>query len=199
MKRSLLKSALTLSVVAFIATGCTSTPQAEPMATQAAEAPATASVAPTTQAATEAAIGTRQNPVPVGQVLPFAEGSAFKVGASAETQVAPGYSVLPLVVQIDWENSNKQATAQGQAAGGPLALWPNIQASFVSAAGKSYSTMDDYTVDIENKPYDIGDVYEGTDVVNVNVPVSVPETEVAGGAWVIENTSSGARVFVAAR
>lgn len=197
MKSSLIKGVFTLTVVTAVATGCTSAPQAEPMATQAVEAPAAAEAAPSAEASPDAAVGTRQNPVPVGQVLAFAEGSAFKVGASAPTQITPGYSVLPLVVQIDWENSNKQAIAQGQAAGGPLPLWPNIQASFVSAAGKSYRTMDDYTANIENEPYDIGDVYEGTNVVNMNVPVSVPEAEVSGGVWVVENTSSGARVFVA--
>lgn len=186
-----------LAMTALILAGCTSSPQAEPMATQVVESPVAAETAPTPTPTVNADVGTRQNPVPVGQVLAFGANSAFKVGASAATQVTPGYSVLPLVVQIDWENANAQSTAQGQAAGGPLPIWPFIQASFVSAAGKSYTTMDDYTADIENQPYDIGDVYEGTDVVNMNVPVSVPESEVAGGVWVIQNSSSGARVFVA--
>lgn len=157
---------------------------AEPAPSETAEPPA-------------AAVGTRENPVPVGQVLPFSEESAFKVGASASTQIAPDFSVLPLVIQIDWANSNAQAAAQGEPAGGPLNFWGGFGITFVTAAGTTYDTMDNYNVTIENQLYDIGDVYEPTDVVNANVPVSVPEAEVAGGVWVIENYSSGARVFIA--
>ena len=57
--------------------------------------------------------------------------------------------------------------------------------------------MDDYSVDIENELFDVGDVYEGTDIVQANVPISVPEAEVAGGSWVVTNTASGDKVFVA--
>jgi hypothetical protein len=130
-------------------------------------------------------------------VLPFSEESAFKVGASAATQIASDFSVLPLVIQIDWANSNAQSTAAGQPTGGPVNFWGGFGVSFVTAAGTTYDTMDNYSVTIENQLYDIGDVYEPTDIVNANVPISVPQAEVAGGAWVIENYTSGAQVFVA--
>lgn len=185
--------------VALSISACSTTPQPEAIVTPVAETaePTTAPVE--TAEAPQAAVGTRDNPVPVGQVLAFGADSAFQVGASGPTQVTPGYSVLPLVIQIDWQNFNAQSTAQGQPTGGPVTPAGNFRVSFVTAGGKSYDTMDDYSADIPNELWEIGDVYEGTDSVNANVPVSVPEGEVAGGAWVVENYASGARVFIAAQ
>lgn len=184
-------------IAAMMLAGCTPTPQPEPISTPSAEEIVESPTPVETTESPVAAVGTRDNPVPVGQVLKFSADSAFQVGASAATQVTPGYAVLPLAIQIDWANFNAQASAQGQPTGGPVQPWGNFLISFVTAAGKTYDTMDDYTVDIPNELYEIGDVYEGTDVVNANVPVSVPEAEVSGGAWVVENTASGARVFIA--
>ena len=147
-----------------------------------------------TSEAPVAPVGSRENPLPVGQVLAFNPGSAFQVGASGPTQITPTYAVLPLTVQVDWASIKQQFPGEQSPAFTP---WSNQLVSFVTAAGKSYSTMDDYTVEIENDLYKIGDVYEGTDIVQANVPVSVPEAEVTGGSWLIANSSSGDKVFVA--
>jgi hypothetical protein len=194
-------SALTAAMlVAFAVSACTPAPQPEAIATQTTEPAASSTpVESTTPEPPAAEVGTRENPVPVGQVLAFSADSAFQMGASAATQATPAYSVLPLVIQVDWANANAQATAQGQPTGGPLQPYLQFKVSFVTAAGASYDTMDDYTVDIPNQMYQIGDVYEGTDVINASVPVSVPEAEVAGGAWAVENYASGKRIFIAAQ
>jgi hypothetical protein len=192
-----LGSAAALLIIGLV--GCSApAPQPEAIATPTEEPSASAEPAPSeTTEEPAAAIGTRENPVPIGQVLAFGPESAFQVGASGPTQVAADFSVLPLVIQIDWANFNAQSEAQGQPPGGPFPAYLNFGVSFVSAGGTSYDTMDNYSVDIENELWEIGDVYEGTDVVNANVPVSVPEAEIAGGVWVVENYSSGARVFIA--
>ncbi|WJL95888.1 hypothetical protein QSU92_01285 [Microbacterium sp. ET2] len=203
MRNTTIKTVTLLCAVALTGalSACTSTPQPEPMATQTAEPSQSASAEPTpteTEAAPPAAAGTRQNPVPIGQVLPFSEDSAFKVGASAPTQVFPDYAVLPLVIQIDWANFNQQATEQGVPTGGPYTPAAGIGISFVTAAGVSYATTDRY-IEIENDFLMVGDVYEPNGVINANYAVSVPEGEIPGGVWAIENYGSGAQVFVAAQ
>ncbi|NYF18484.1 hypothetical protein HDC37_003348 [Microbacterium sp. AK009] len=202
MRRIVNTAALSAATIALVlgVVGCSSpAPQPEAIATPTTEPSASAEPAPSETETEEAAaaVGTRENPVPVGQVLAFSADSAFKVGASGPTQVAADFSVLPLVIQIDWANFNAQSAAQGQPPGGPFQPWASFGVSFVTAGGTSYDTMDNYSVTIENQLFDIGDVYEGTDAVNANVPVSVPEAEIAGGVWVVENYSSGARVFIA--
>jgi hypothetical protein len=193
------------SIAAFVAalvlastiSACSSPPQAEPMATQTTTPSETSEPEPTATQEPAAAVGTRENPLPIGQVLPFTEDSAFKVGASGPTHVAADHVVLPVVIQVDWANLNEQATQQGVPTGGPFNPLATMGISFVTAAGKSYRTMDNYNVTIDNDLFMLGDLYEGTDVVNANYAVSVPQGEVAGGTWVIENYGSGARVFVA--
>ncbi|MDF2693695.1 MAG: hypothetical protein K0S65_2078 [Labilithrix sp.] len=186
-------------VVAATISACSPQPQPEalPEPEKSTEATSEAVETPEAEEPAAAPVGTRENPVPVGEVLAFEPGSAFQVGASGPTQVSPAYSVLPMAIQIDWTSLNEQLAAQGQPTGGPATPWSNFIVSFVAASGTTYDTMDDYTVTIENQLYEVGDVYEGTNLVNANVPVSVPEAEIAGGAWVVENLASGKRVFIA--
>jgi hypothetical protein len=160
-----------------------------------AAAEATAEPVVTSDAPTAPA-GAHENPLPVGQVLAFGPVSAFQVGAAGPTQITPAYSVMPLTIQIDWATIKEQFPSDQSPAFTP---WSNISVNFVTAAEKSYSTMDDYTVDIENELFDTGDVYEGKDIVQANVPISVPEAEIPGGTWVIMNNASGDKVFVAVR
>jgi hypothetical protein len=132
--------------------------------------------------------------VPVGQVLAFREGSAFKVGAAAPTENHGSYAVLPITIEIDWASIKSQFPDEQSPAFTP---WGNFRIQFVSATGQSYDTMDDYSIDQSTDLYAVGDVYEGTNNVRANVFVSVPGDQIAGGTWVIENSSSGDKVFVA--
>lgn len=182
-------------IAALVLAGCSPSPQPEQAETPTAEAAAEPTPEPVvTSEAPTAPVGARENPLPVGQVLAFSPGSAFQVGASGPTQITPAYSVMPLTIQIDWASIKEQFPSEQSPAFTP---WSNISVNFVTAAGKSYSTMDDYTVDIENELFDTGDVYEGTDIVQANVPISVPEAEIPGGTWVVMNNASGDKVFVA--
>ncbi|MEV5068936.1 hypothetical protein MRBLMI12_000493 [Microbacterium sp. LMI12-1-1.1] len=200
MKSVKLAAVIGAIVIAATVTACSPQPQPESIPKPEKSTEATTEAVETPEAEEPAAaVGTRENPVPIGQMLAFEEGSAFQVGASAPTQVTPTYSVLPLAIQIDWTSMNSQLEAQGQPTGGPVTPWTNFRVLFVTADGKTYDTMDDYTVTIDNQLFDIGDIYEGTDLVNANEPISVPEAEVAGGVWVIENMASGKRVFIAAQ
>ena len=185
------------TVVALSVSACSSSPQSEAMATRTTAPSADEAVAGVESPESFAAhIGSRDNPLPVGQVLAFSAESAFKVGAWGPTQISPTFSILPVVIQIDWANFNGQAIELGQPTGSPVKLVSNFGISFVTATGKSYATWDDYTTNVGDLLWNMGDVHEGTDVINANFAVSVPEAEVHGGTWVIEDYSSGARVFI---
>lgn len=197
MRKSLNLAALVGALILVMTiTGCSSTPEAEPMSTSTAQPTPTAEAAPapTETPVPAAPVGSRENPVPVGQVLAFREGSAFKVGAAAPTENHGSYAVLPITIDIDWASIKSQFPNEQSPAFTP---WGNLRIQFVSASGQSYDTMDDYSIDQSTDLYAVGDVYEGTNNVRANVFVSVPGDQISGGTWVIENSSSGDKVFVA--
>lgn len=179
--------------------GCSTPPQSHPFVTPEPEAATTTTPAPAETPDPTAPAGTRENPVPVGQMIAFSADSAFQVGASGAPEVSPYLSVLPLVIQIDWMRLNAQAETRGQPTGGPVQPYLQFGVSFVNADGKSYNKNENQTVNIGGLFSQAGDVYEGTDTIIGNSPVSFPAAELADGVWVVEDRSSGERVFIAAQ
>lgn len=157
---------------------------------------------PTASETVEALPGSRQNPLPVGEVIPLSEDSAWSVGATAPTTVGDGYVVLPLQILIDWDAIREQLTAAGDdpATADTLGIdpWASLVVRFIGASGRSYEIFDNAGADIPNQLWQVGTVYPPADDLEVNVAVTVPADEVAGGVWTVLNTGGDA-VFLAAQ
>lgn len=146
--------------------------------------------------------GTRENPLPVGDLIPLAPGSAWQVGASAPTQFGDGYAVLPLRVVIDWDAIRAQLQAQGKnpADADRLGIdpWASLLVRYIAPSGRSFELFDTASaVDIPDQLWTIGTVYPPATEITANVPVSVPAEDAAGGVWTVLNTGGDA-VFLAA-
>lgn len=123
----------------------------------------------------------------------------WTVGASAPTVIGDGHIVLPLTIGFDWEVADEQAQEAGEANLSETGVDPaySLDISFVSASGRSYSSLDEY-VELENDLYMLGTVYPPAESVSVNYAVSTPDTQVDGGTWVVRN-GRGESVFISAR
>lgn len=200
MKRTSIWAALTLGV-ALTLTACSgeSTPEVTPAPTVKEEAAApevTAEATPEAPApAAEAERGTRENPLAVGEARKLSTESMWTVSAAA-TDVHDGYVVLPLTIGLDWASFAEQAKASGSNPDDPISPAFMLTVKFVSADGRTFTTMDDYSVDIADSLWEIGDVYPPTESVFGNNAVSVPNEAIPGGVWSIENLQ-GDRVFIA--
>lgn len=178
-----------LVVLGVLVTGCVAEASPDP----------TPTASPSESA--EAAPGTRDNPLPVGERIELSEESAWTVGASGPTVVGDGYVVLPLSIRIDWERIRAQLSAAGEDPETADSLgidpWASLVVRFIGVSGRSYDILDDAAVDIPNQLWQVGTVYPPAEELDVNVGVSVPADEVAGGVWTVLNTGGDA-VFLAA-
>jgi hypothetical protein len=189
--------AITVALLAVLAlAGCSggeSTPKVGTMA------PSDSSAAtPTAVEQSGAERGTRANPLAIGEVRQIAEDSMWTVGAEGPTQVHDGFAVLPLRLNLNWEIA--QANVDEEASGTSVEdtgadPWQSLTIEYVTAAGKSYNTMDSYA-DVDNMLFDVGTLYPPAESVSANVAVSVPAAEVPGGVWVVKNYG-GYSVFLA--
>lgn len=132
--------------------------------------------------------GTRSNPLAIGESRRISSDSMWIVGASAATEVHDGYVVLPITITFDWEAASRNADAEGFDVNETgIDPWSSLNVEFVTAEGRSFSTFDDYTVDIPNDLYKIGTVYPPVESVSAAVPISVPSEDVNGGVWAVRN------------
>lgn len=164
------------------------------VAAESSESADTASHSPTETASTEAD-GSRANPLQPGDSRRLSDESMFTVSGGA-TKVHDTYAVLPLTVAFDWDSFAEQSKAAGGSVDDGVDPWFSIIVKFVTASGRSYSTMDDYDVQVPNEWYNVGTVYPPAEPITANVAVSVPASEVPGGAWAVSNTQ-GDTVFIA--
>ncbi len=145
--------------------------------------------------------GTRENPLPVGEIMPLAPGSAWQVGAAAATQFTDGAAVLQLRIVIDWDAIRAQLEAQGKnpADADRLGIdpWASLLVRYIAPSGLSYDLVDNPAVDLPDELWKIGTVYPPATEISASVPVSVPATGAEGGVWTVLNTSGDA-VFLAA-
>ena len=155
---------------------------------------------PTPTPTAEAEQGSRQNPLAIGEHRKLSEESMWTLGAEGATAVNDGYVVLPLRIGMDWDAYAKQIEESGEDAtiDAGAEPWYNLTIEFVTAAGRSYDQMDNYNVEIANDISSLGTVYPPAEAVSVNVPISVPSGEIAGGMWVIKN-GVGDAVFIASQ
>ena len=185
-----------LALVVALVSGCASGAAAPTVTTEppsSTEVPIAETVAPV-----DAERGTRENPLAVGEYRKIAAESMWTVGAEGATVVNEGYVVVPLRLGMDWEFARARAEAAGGSVEGGLDPWQALQVEFVTADGRSYTTMDNYDVDVPNALYNVGTVYPPAEYVSASVAVSVPAGEVPGGVWVIRN-SNGDVVFIASQ
>lgn len=175
---------------ALVLTAC-SAPASPPVETIEPKPTESASTSPTEEPAAET--GTRESPLAIGEQRKIGSDSMWSVGAEAATQVGAGYVVLPLHLSMDWE----AAKAQGMVDGDGVDPWSSLIIEYVTAAGRSYDTADQY-IEIPNQLYEIGTVYEPLAEVSANFVVTLPDAEISGGLWRISN-SVGDNVFIAAQ
>lgn len=172
----------------LVVTGCSApveSPAAPPVTT-----PPVVSETPTPTPAPEAERGTRANPLAPGESRKLTNESMWIIGSSKATVVRDGYVVLPLTIGFDWVAGQEQADAADEpwdVDNEGIDPYGSLMVSFVTSKGRTYDTMDNYDVTIKNEFYDVGTVYPPTDSVSANVAVSVPDDEVAGGVWRVEN------------
>ncbi|GAA1703580.1 hypothetical protein GCM10009808_21850 [Microbacterium sediminicola] len=188
MRSSLAVAAAGLVILAGALAGCV--PESGPTAL------------PTASESTQAAPGTRANPLPVGEVIPLSDTSAWTVGASAATEVGEGYVVLPLRILIDWDAIRVQLEANGEdpATADTLGIdpWASLIVRYIGASGRSFELYENGSVDVPDELWEVGTVYPPADDLTANVAVTVPADEIEGGVWTVLNTSGDA-VFLAAR
>jgi hypothetical protein len=186
---------LAICTLVIALTGCTGTSAPE-LAVTTAPAVGTPSATPTPTV--EAERGTRQNPLAVGESRKISEESMWTVGASAPTEIHDGYVVLPLTLGLDWAAGVAQAEALGQPWSPEdegVDAYGSLRVEFVSAGGRSFTTMDNYEVTIPNSFYQVGTVYPPADQITANHAISVPADEIEGGLWVLRN-GAGDSVFI---
>lgn len=186
-----MKRPLTASVVllagALALTGCAAA-DAQPEVTTIPTASPSATATPEV----DIAEGTRANPLEVGESTKLEELSTWSVGAEAPTQVNDGYVVLPVHIEIDWD----AARAQGvDAENEGLDPWGSLYFSYVTADGHSYDSNNYPDADIPNELYEVGTVYPPTSTISANVAIAVPNDQIPGGVWRVEN-ANGNGVFI---
>lgn len=120
----------------------------------------------------------------------------FTVGGGP-TEVHETYSVFPMTVSFDWASFEEQSRAAGTDPDQGVDPWMSLYVKFVTAGGRSYDSMDDYSVTVPNEWFGVGTVYPPAESVTANVAISVPAAEVAGGTWSVTNMD-GEGVFIAA-
>ena len=188
MAKNLARLGLGLLVVAIL-TGCTTTGNTDEELPVATLPPATADTAtPTPTPTPEAQRGSRANPLAIGEYRALSADSMWTVGAEAPTVVNDGYIVLPLRIGMDWEVGRQTAAEQGidvDAEG--LNLYESLFVSYVSASGRSYTTLDDLSIEIPNDFYLVGTLYPPVEAVSASVAVSIPAAEIPGGTWSVED------------
>jgi hypothetical protein len=102
---------------------------------------------------------------------------------------------------MDWDAARAQQTASG---GDPAELdevgvnpATSLFFTFVSASGKSYSTLDNYPEDLPRPElWEVGVVFPPAETAEANYAVTVPAEEVAGGVWQVRN-SRGDTLYIA--
>ena len=173
------------AAVALMLTGC-SPAAPNPSKTDVQSIPTPVAETPSPTPAEEA--GSRGNPLTPGVMRALTESSAWTVGADAATVRGKGYIVLPLHVDIDWD----AVTAQGgDGENDGIDIAGSLRITFVTAGGRSYEDFD-YEADVKNDLYDLGIVYSPTTSVSANYAVNVPDGDVEGGLWRIENVDGDA-------
>ncbi|MCR2826708.1 hypothetical protein [Microbacterium sp. zg.Y909] len=188
-----IQSAAVLAAIVILS-GCSGEPALE---VSAAPPSVEVSQTPTPAPTPDAERGTRGNPLAVGESRKLSVDSMWSLGAAGPTEIHDGYLVLPMTIALDWDAGEKQAQAEG------LSLretgvdpWASLFVEYVSAGGRSFATMDDYSVDIPDDMYNIGTLYPPVESVGARVAVSVPADQVPGGVWVVKN-AQGSAVFIA--
>lgn len=183
-----------LIVVGVLVAGCS----AAGAPTVTTDPPKASAVPETTPTTVEAEAGTRQNPLAVGEHRKITTDSMWTVGAEGPSQVNDGYTVLPIRVGFDWDAYQKQIdqAAQGGSVDDGADPFQSLLIEYITAGGRSYKTMDNYNVTIENDLFKIGTVYPPAEQISANYAVSVPNEEIPGGMWVVKNFN-GDGVFIA--
>lgn len=189
--------ALTLAL-AIVLTSCTSSPALD-VSTAPAAVTGTTTPPPAREPTAEAERGARASPLGIGDTRKLSADSMWTVGATGATQVNDGFVILPLSVGFDWNTARANGAAEGVNPDDVgIDPWQALLVEYVTAGGRSYSSMDDDTVNIGDLLSNVGAVFPPTDTIRANVAVSVPNEEMSGGMWVVRN-SSGATVFLASQ
>ncbi|MDD7944559.1 hypothetical protein PUW79_07945 [Microbacterium sp. NE2HP2] len=125
--------------------------------------------------------------------------SMWSVGAAGDMVRNDGYVVLPLQLGVDWAAGDQQAQAAGSQNISETGADPyfSLTVAFVSASGRSFTTMDDYSVSIDNEFSRIGVLFPPAESITTKVPVTVPSDQVDDGLWVVRN-ARGDSVFISA-
>lgn len=185
-----MKRLLVIAPLALVLAGCAATPATTPTPLVETIEPAPTSAAPVAPETPVADPGTRSSPLAVGEKIRISAESMWTVGASAATQVGPGYVALPLHLEMDWDVAASQGMQDGDGIDPNLSLW----IEYVTAGGRSYDDAERY-IDLPNQLYQVGTVYPPASTIDANYVVTIPDAEIAGGTWKVAN-SKGDGVFI---
>jgi Na+-transporting methylmalonyl-CoA/oxaloacetate decarboxylase gamma subunit len=151
----------------------------------------------------EAAVGTRENPAPIGTtvVLTGTGGDAYEI-----TLGAPTLNASEAVVAANMFNDEPEAGFQyamvpvtvaytGSATGNP---WIDIEVEFVSAAGTTHRQMDTMSVAPEPRFMDINELHPGGSGTG-NIAIMIPTEDAELGTWAISPLFGDETFFMAAQ
>lgn len=199
MRKVLTAAAGTLAVLATIACGLGSNPDGD--GAKIVDETGGNGDAAAADEVSEAAAGTRQNPLDPGASFTVGDWTV-QIGetdpdageiVAAENQFndPPAEGRQFVMVEVD-------VTYTGDDSGHP---WVDLSFAFYGADGNTFGTnSDDYCGVIPDDLMDIGEMFPGASASG-NVCVSVPAEQIDGGAWIVEAAFSfdSDRTFVALR
>ncbi len=151
----------------------------------------------------EAAVGSRENPAPIGTtvVLTGTDGDAYEI-----TLGAPILNATEAVVAANMFNDAPEAgfqyamvpvtvTYTGTATGNP---WLDVEVEFVSAAGTTHRQMDAMSVAPEPRFMDINELHPGGTGTG-NIAILIPSADAEIGAWALSGLFGDETFFMAAQ
>lgn len=152
-------------------------------------------------ASTDAEVGTRENPAPLGSVVELSSGGAV------EYEVTLGASNLSANDLVAAENQFNDAPPEGfQYALVPVTVtykgtdtgtpWVDVRVEFVSAAGTTHTTSDTMAVEPAPSMMDINDLYPDASGTG-NIVIAIPTADAALGTWAVSSLFGDAYFFAA--
>jgi hypothetical protein len=151
--------------------------------------------------ATDAEVGTRENPAPLGTIVELSSGGAV------EYEVTIGASTLTANDVVAAVNQFNEAPAEGfQYALIPVTVtykgtetgtpWLDVQIEFVSAAGTTHTSSDTMAIEPSPTMLDINELYPDASGTG-NVVIAIPTADAALGTWTVSSLFGDAYFFAA--
>lgn len=150
----------------------------------------------------EATLGSRENPAPIGTTVEITNAGA------PQYELTLGVPTLDATAIIGAESVNDAAPAGLQYAIVPVSVtyvgtetgtpWVDLSVSFVSAAGTTHESFDTFVIGPDPSFTEINELYPGASGSG-NIVIAIPTADAAAGAWTVAPLFSGDTFFFAAQ